>query len=66
MILSLEFCSRETGLEPATTGSTVRDSNQLSYTPELLELHPHGPKPPSYTPMGLNPHGPFEHGQNDI
>lgn len=25
--------TRVTGLEPATTGSTVRDSNQLSYTP---------------------------------
>ncbi len=25
-----------TGLEPATTGSTVRNSNQLSYAPALV------------------------------
>src|SRR5437773_4913221 len=30
------FClARATGLEPATTGSTVRYSNQLSYAPKL-------------------------------
>ena len=28
--------ARATGLEPATTGSTVRYSNQLSYAPKLL------------------------------
>ena len=28
--------ARPTGLEPATTGSTVRYSNQLSYVPSLL------------------------------
>ncbi len=27
------FQARATGLEPATTGSTVRYSNQLSYAP---------------------------------
>src|SRR5438094_8572521 len=27
--------TRRTGLEPATTGSTVRYSNQLSYRPEV-------------------------------
>ena len=32
-ISSLEGVARVTGLEPATTGSTVRYSNQLSYTP---------------------------------
>ena len=32
--------ARTTGLEPATTGSTVRYSNQLSYVPNtLLFLH---------------------------
>src|SRR5262249_23970267 len=30
--------ARATGLEPATTGSTVRYSNQLSYAPKLLLL----------------------------
>ena len=30
------FClARATGLEPATTGSTVRYSNQLSYAPKI-------------------------------
>ena len=28
--------ARTTGLEPATTGSTVRYSNQLSYVPKVL------------------------------
>ena len=28
--------TRRTGLEPATTGSTVQDSNQLSYRPLVL------------------------------
>src|SRR5262249_48816487 len=28
--------ARTTGLEPATTGSTVRYSNQLSYVPKFL------------------------------
>ncbi len=33
------FCSaRATGLEPATTGSTVRYSNQLSYAPKFLPV----------------------------
>ena len=27
------YLARLTGIEPATTGSTVRDSNQLSYNP---------------------------------
>ncbi len=31
---SAEFSARATGLEPATTGSTVRYSIQLSYAPE--------------------------------
>src|SRR6266545_4361669 len=30
--------ARATGLEPATTGSTVRYSNQLSYAPKLPSL----------------------------
>src|SRR5262249_30976864 len=30
--------ARATGLEPATTGSTVRYSNQLSYAPKLLPI----------------------------
>ena len=29
--------ARKTGLEPATTGSTGRDSNQLSYFPSSRE-----------------------------
>jgi len=32
----MHFCKKmagATGLEPATTGSTVRNSNQLSYAP---------------------------------
>ena len=29
--------ARRTGLEPATTGSTVQDSNQLSYRPKSTE-----------------------------
>src|SRR5262245_26096697 len=33
------FClARATGLEPATTGSTVRYSNQLSYAPKYLYI----------------------------
>lgn len=28
--------ARTTGLEPATTGSTVRYSNQLSYVPKFV------------------------------
>ena len=36
-LLSQAFSSaRATGLEPATTGSTVRYSNQLSYAPKLF------------------------------
>jgi hypothetical protein len=34
------FSARTTGLEPATTGSTVRYSNQLSYVPNLLKMPP--------------------------
>ena len=30
--------ARTTGIEPATTGSTVRYSNQLSYVPKLWEV----------------------------
>src|SRR5207244_3845635 len=30
--------ARATGLEPATTGSTVRYSNQLSYAPKILSI----------------------------
>lgn len=33
-VVSLAGIARPTGLEPATTGSTVRYSNQLSYGPE--------------------------------
>ena len=29
----VSFVARATGLEPATSGSTVRNSNQLSYAP---------------------------------
>src|SRR4029077_5471975 len=32
------FQARATGLEPATTGSTVRYSNQLSYAPKICSL----------------------------
>ena len=32
-----KFLARLTGLEPATTGSTVRYSNQLSYDPSELD-----------------------------
>lgn len=31
----LHLLARATGLEPATTGSTVRYSNQLSYAPKF-------------------------------
>ena len=31
----ITYQARATGLEPATTGSTVQYSNQLSYAPEL-------------------------------
>lgn len=33
---SLSCLARATGLEPATTGSTVRYSNQLSYAPKEI------------------------------
>src|SRR5690606_21945611 len=43
--------ARRTGLEPATTGSTVRDSNQLSYRPKLSPIRAgairNGPESPS-------------------
>src|SRR4051794_13118801 len=36
--------ARATGFEPATTGSTVRYSNQLSYAPvRVCPPHAHGP-----------------------
>jgi hypothetical protein len=34
----IQLTARTTGLEPATTGSTVRYSNQLSYVPKVLRL----------------------------
>jgi hypothetical protein len=37
-IPGLSDLARATGLEPATTGSTVRYSNQLSYAPELARF----------------------------
>src|SRR5262249_9075335 len=44
------FClARATGLEPATTGSTVRYSNQLSYAPKLLSRK-HLDRPPCPLP----------------
>jgi hypothetical protein len=36
LILAGLLLARTTGLEPATTGSTVRYSNQLSYVPRLM------------------------------
>ena len=37
-----------TGFEPATTGSTVRYSSQLSYGPFLVILHPQGVERPMH------------------
>src|SRR5262245_53592510 len=41
--------ARATGLEPATTGSTVRYSNQLSYAPRCLCRFSPGPFSPCLT-----------------
>ena len=39
-IVSADLKARATGLEPATSGSTVRCSNQLSYGPsELMQFN---------------------------
>jgi hypothetical protein len=37
LALTIFSQARATGIEPATTGSTVRYSNQLSYAPTLME-----------------------------
>src|SRR5437764_11992387 len=37
--------ARATGLEPPTTGSTVRYSNQLSYAPKLVRFRILSPPP---------------------
>lgn len=37
-----DFKGRETGLEPATFGTTIRRSNQLSYNLHVLGLQRYG------------------------
>ena len=40
------WATRRTGLEPATTGSTVRDSIQLSYRPRVESHYSNSITPP--------------------
>ncbi len=58
-ILSEVSEARRTGLEPATSGSTVRCSNQLSYHPKVSPTGqwPEGDAEFNRNRMGVNPSG---------
>jgi hypothetical protein len=47
--------ARTTGLEPATTGSTVRYSNQLSYVPNAWQTHDYIGRPQPSKARSIDP-----------